>query len=578
MAIRMVDGFMKSKSKKHYKSAMRIIEEAVHLLRSSPGSLLVGYYTGSVPFVLGLMYFWADMSRSANAGEHCTLAALILAFLYSWMKFWHAVFAHQVRVQMTGEPPSNWSWQRIISVAASQSLIQATRFIVLPLAGVMMIPYGYCYAFYQNAAAYVGEDPQNITISSTCKWAWRQSRLWPRQNHLLICIFWLFGVVIFLNISITAFILPQMVKTLFGIDSIFTLSGMRMILNTTFWIAMLATTYVCLDPFIKTAYVLRCFYGSALKSGDDLKKEINHAVAGGKKMAMGMMVAVLCAIPFTCLGGQSFSVSPKELDRSIEETLGRREFAWRMPRETVQAEEEEVKGPLEAAIKWLLDGLAKGIRIIEQWISQFFEWLENLMPKGNKKTGSSNKNWVTSVRAVLILLLLLFIAVLIFVIFRIWRRQHTGVIAAVAAEVSAPPDLNDESTKADDLPANRWLVLAEELTAKGELRLAMRALYLATLAYLAEHQLITIEIYKSNREYEQELRRRAHERKELLSIFAKSLNLFECVWYGKYRIPRSEFNDYAANQKRILTFDNDATVHGFSGSMVQGSLLLGAKA
>ena len=554
MAIRVVDGFMKTRSKKHYKSAIRLIEEAVHLLRSSPGSLLAGYYIGSVPFVLGLMYFWADMSRSANAGEHCTMAALSLAFLYIWMKFWHAVFAHQVRAQMTGEPPCKWPWQRIISVGATQCLIQSTRFIVLPIAGVMLIPYGFCYAFYQNAAAHVGEDPQNITIRSTCKWAWRQSRLWPRQNHLLICIFWIFGVVIFLNISFTAFIIPQMVKTLFGIDSIFTLSGMRMILNTTFWIAMLGTTYLCLDPFIKTAYVLRCFYGSALKSGDDLKKELNRALAGGKKMAMGMLVVVLCAIPFTGFAGESSSVSPKELDRSIEETLGRREFAWRMPRETIQAGEEEAKGPLEAAIKWLLDGLAKGIRILEQWISQFFEWLENLMPEGNTKTKPPNKSSITSVRVVLILLLLLFLAVLTFVFFRIWRRRHTGTIPAVAAGVPPSPDLNDESTKADDLPANRWLVLAEELTAKGELRLAMRALYLATLAYLAEHQMITIEIYKSNREYEQELRRRAHEREELLTIFAKSLNLFERVWYGMYRIPRSEFNNYAANQKRILTF------------------------
>jgi len=106
------------------------------------------------------------------------------------------------------------------------------------------------------------------------------------------------------------------------------------------------------------------------------------------------------------------------------------------------------------------------------------------------------------------------------------------------------------------LSANRWLILAEELTTKGELRLAMRALYLATLAYLAEHHMITIEIYKSNREYEQELRRRAHEREELLTIFAKSLNLFERVWYGMYCIQRPEFDNYAANQKRILTFGN----------------------
>ena len=37
---------MKPGHKKHHKSAIRIIEEAVHLLRSAPGSLLGGYYLG----------------------------------------------------------------------------------------------------------------------------------------------------------------------------------------------------------------------------------------------------------------------------------------------------------------------------------------------------------------------------------------------------------------------------------------------------------------------------------------------------------------------------------------------------
>ena len=69
MAVRLVDRIMKPGHKKHHKSAIRIVEEAIHLLRSAPGSLLVSYYLGGVPFVLGLMYFWADMSRSANAGD-----------------------------------------------------------------------------------------------------------------------------------------------------------------------------------------------------------------------------------------------------------------------------------------------------------------------------------------------------------------------------------------------------------------------------------------------------------------------------------------------------------------------------
>jgi hypothetical protein len=557
----MVDRIMKPTSKKHHQGAIRIIEEAVHLLRSAPGCLLAGYYLGSAPFVLGLMYFWADMSRSANAAEHRALAALSLAFLYIWMKFWHTVFTHQVRAHLTGEPPYRWSLRRITSVAATQSLIQSTRFIVLPVAGVVLIPFGFCYAFYQNAAAHTEEDGQSVIATS--KWAWWQSGLWPRQNHLLIAIFWIFGVVIFLNISFAAFIIPQLVKTLFGIDSTFTLSGLRMIFNTTFWIAMLGMTYLCLDPFIRTVYVLRCFYGSALKSGEDLKGELHRILAGGKKMAMGLAIVVLWATPFTCLAGQPTAISPAELDRSIEETLGRREFAWRMPRETIPEGEQEAKGPLAAAIKWMLDVLAEGMRTLGKWVSQLFEWLENLLPQSHKKSVSSNKSWITPVRVVLILLLLLLLAVLSFVFFRIWRRHCTGTIEAAVADVAPLPDLNDEGTRADDLPANRWLVVAKEFTAKGDLRLAMRALYLATLACLAEHQMITIEIYKSNREYEQELRRRVHAHEELLVTFSKGLNLFERVWYGMYRIPPAAFDDFSENQKRILAFASDVTVNGF---------------
>ncbi len=224
-----------------------------------------------------------------------------------------------------------------------------------------------------------------------------------------------------------------------------------------------------------------------------------------------------------------------------------------MPRETVQEEDHKAKGPLETAIKGLLDVVAKGIETLRKWITQFLEWLENLLPQPEKKPASTNKNWITPVRAVLILFLLLSSVILVFIFFRIWCRHHSGSIETAPATSAPLPDLNDEGLKADDLPAIRWLALAEEFTAKGELRLAMRALYLATLAHLAEHGMITVEIYKSNREYEQELNRRAHERNELLAIFSKGLNLFERVWYGMYRLPRTDFDHFRENQKRILT-------------------------
>jgi len=91
-----------------------------------------------------------------------------------------------------------------------------------------------------------------------------------------------------------------------------------------------------------------------------------------------------------------------------------------------------------------------------------------------------------------------------------------------------------------------------ELAEKGELRLAMRALYLATLSHLADNEMISIEVYKSNREYERELNRRAHDHQELLAIFSTSLNFFESVWYGMYRIVRADFDVFAANHQRII--------------------------
>lgn len=552
MANRLVDGVMKKSDKKHPKSAIRMIEEAVHILRSAPGTLLSVYYIGSVPFMLGLLYFWADMSRSARAYEYSAMAALGLSLLFVWMKFWQTVFMFQIRAQFFNENLPPWSLQRISSITATQSLIHSTRFLVLPIASLMVIPFGFCYAFYQNVSAH--DEAQGQTLRSTCKWAGRQAKLWPRQNHLLIAIYWIFGLVILINVSIAAVFIPQLVKTLFGVDSAFTLSGIYMFLNTTFWIVVLGITYLLLDPLIKATYVLRCYYGSALQSGEDLRRELSRNMTNRKKLVAGFLFVSVCLTPFATIAEERTAVSAPDLDRSIEETMSRREFAWRMPRETIQADEQKDKGPIEAAVDWLVEMLGKGIKKIGNWLTKFTEWLEDMLPKPDKKTPATNGNWITPVRMVLIILLILLVAILAYIFVRIWQRRRTGPAAIVRPTAAAAPDLNDENVKADDLSTHRWLTLAGELAEKGELRLAMRALYLATLAHLADHEMITIEVYKSNREYERELKRRAHEQKELLAIFSSSLNFFERVWYGMYCIARPDFDDFATRHQRMMTF------------------------
>jgi hypothetical protein len=552
MANRLVDTAMKPSQKKYQKSALRIIEETVHLLRTAPGLLLSVYYLGSVPFVLGLLYFWADMSRSPNANEYSAAAALGLAFLFVWMKVWQSIFALRVHDRISGGMPHSRSLGQLASITTTQTLIQATRFIVMPVAALLAIPFGYCYAFYHNAAVYDGQDSQNF--KPTCQWAWRQAKLWPRQNHLLIAIFWLFGLVVLLNVSMATLIIPQLLKSLLGVESVFTLGGVAVLVNSTFWIAMLGVTYLLLDPFVKTAYVVRCFYGSALGSGADLKTELNRILNPGVKIIAGLLIVVFCTTPVRSIAQTPATVAPDQLDQSIEEIMSRPEFSWRMPRETADQKEPESRGPLEAALKWLLDTITKGIKTIKGWITSFIDWLESLLPESKGQPVSGDKNWKTPVRIVLLLLLFLFLAIMAFIFIRIWQRRRVKLVETISTSAIPVPDLTDEKVKADDLSTNRWLSLAGELADKGELRLAMRALYLATLAHLADHEMITIESYKSNREYEDELKRRAHEHRELISIFSNSLNVFERAWYGMYQIAHSEFDSFSLNQKRILAF------------------------
>lgn len=543
---------MKKAPKQQSKSAILLLEEAVHLLRKAPLFLLSGYYIGTLPFILGLFYFWADMSRSADAQSYHAVASLGIALLYIWMKCWHVVFAARVKMNISGQPLPQWSYQRILSLAATQTLIHATAFFILPLAALIAIPFGWCYAFYQNVTAEAItelSDPKAL-----CKKAWFQARLWPRQNHMLLSIFFVFGIIVFLNIASAIYILPHLLKKYLGIESMFTLSGSHVI-NTTFWVVTIGISYVCMNPLVKTVYVLRCFYGAALKSGEDLKTELKGLMPGrtGGVVIGLLLVALFAAHPMPSMATETAFISPEALDRSIGEVMAQREFTWRMPREVTTENEKAPKGPIASVVAWIIDKLGKGLKTVINWIDKLINWLIDLLPSADHRISSPDENWITSVRIAVIVLLSGLLCTLVYILWRSWRRRQNAQAEIAATAVESTPDLEDESTTADDLPVNRWLELARELTEKGSLRQAIRAFYLAILADLAAHELITIEKFKSNREYEVELGRRAHQKEGLLKTFSNSRDVFERVWYGMYKISRPDLDHYAAIQKRLMT-------------------------
>src|ERR1700723_2335057 len=115
------------KQRDHLKRGRRatdLIEEAVHLLRTAPAGTLAAYYAGTLPFALGLLFFWSDMARSPFAARHLAEASLGLALLFLWMKFWQTVFTFGLRAQLTGAPTLGLNFARCRRILVAQIAIQ----------------------------------------------------------------------------------------------------------------------------------------------------------------------------------------------------------------------------------------------------------------------------------------------------------------------------------------------------------------------------------------------------------------------------------------------------------------------
>jgi hypothetical protein len=559
----MVGEPMNQKKRQKERGAIEIIEQAIHLLRLSPFRFLFSYYIGSLPFVLGLLYFWADMSRNAFAGEYCAVASFGLAMLFVWMKCWHGIFARNIIAHMAGEPTPRWSLAGIGRLTATQTIIQASGLFVLPLALVMAVPFAWSYALYQNVSAQ--SDGDGHGIKTVFKRSWYQAKLWPGQNHILLLIFSIFGVFVFLNWAIVIFLVPQMLKKFFDIETVFTISGWSM-LNTTFLAITFGMAYLCMDPLVKTVYALRCFYGASLKTGRDLKTEIK-AFTLHKAIFAAMIILTLCAALFSPLmagerpgidstgyGLQNTHVPPDDLSGSIDEVMSRREFAWRMPREKIEKDSNVQPGPIATLMKWIAGGAKTCFKTIARWLGKIMDWLEKFFPGTDNSREGPGKGSSASVRGLLWILLVVLLSVLGVFLWRTLKRRKERQSATNSEVIPSVPDLTDDHIKADELPADQWMVMAKELADRGEFRLALRALYLSILSHLAENEMITIAKYKSNRDYKRELGRRGHEREGLLAVFSENVKVFDRSWYGMHKVTHEDLEVFSGNQERIIEF------------------------
>jgi hypothetical protein len=531
---------------------MDLIEEAVGLLREAPFAAHLAYYLGAIPFWIGLLYFISDMTRNAYAADRLTDASLGMALLYVWKKCWQTVYASRLRSVLMGRPDEPWTRARIFRMIAAQASLQPWGLIFRPISAQIILPFVWISNFYQSVTI-VGDGSE--AEGSVAGRAWSQAKLWPRQGHGVISSILLFSFFVWLNVCILLAVLPMLTKMLFGVETAYS-RGLSFYFNTTYLTATVALTSLAVDPLRKAVYTIRCFRGSALESGTDLSADLaRHRI----RPALAALIAVgslLISLP----AGQAKAPSeaPKtadasELDRRISDVLARREFAWRAPREKAAL------GP-RAQSSWLQRWFNDAGKSFERWVSaagrqagRVVKWIGNQLnfsPPGISPPSPGGLDWIGLGKALLVILAGALVVLLGWLGVRLWQQRQTKIVLGQAAALPVP-DLRSEDIVASQLPEDGWIALAREHASRGELTLALRAAWLASLAHLGHRELIVISRHKTNREYDRELRRRARDRTPLLSAFDQNLSSFERSWYGNHEVTTERFNHFETNLEQI---------------------------
>lgn len=544
--------------------AVEILDEAASLLRRTPISIIAIYFFGALPFCLGLIYFCSDMAESTNAETRLPVEALLLAILYFGMKTCQAVFSRRLLALLEGGDAEPWTALRWMRTALLQTIYAGSFVILYPLAMLITIPFAAVNAFYHNISTLA--TGAKSTLGSSFREAADLAGLWPKQNHLILAVMLLAVMALFLNLAVFVFMVPELLNMFFGVQTVFD-QNLWAWNNSSFYLDICVFCFLLLNPVNKAVFVLRCFYGRSRLSGADLRAELRRrdSVRTGSKPARATVPALVLLIALSSLSAQaqqsqaapapaaspSAMVDPTagKLNQAIEKTLRKDEFAWRMPREIQPAGD---AGFLTKMLDRFGEYLKKASRKPLKELDDFLKWLFENPNRHDSSNGAFSAMAAFPWRALMVFLAVLVAGILLYVGLRQYRQRR---VRPSAGTLKLAPirtiDLEAEHVRADELPEDSWLALAQQLIERGDLRLALRALYLATLSGLARQELVRLAAAKSNRDYLAELTRRLRGETSVASFFRESVRLFEASWYGTHDVTPATIDTMRNNQQKM---------------------------
>ena len=561
-------------------NALEALERGFALFKSTFAWEAWRYYSGAAPLVLCFIPMWVVNGQIRISDAVLLTEAALLTGAYLLRAWSVSNYMQRVRERAFGVPrprPEDaaaqlaamgrlLAWKIVLSAA---TLVALTTFAGAP----------WCYSACQFASLEAREDGSKRQTIGGCLALASQ---WFGGGLLLFLMLFPLWIAVWLNGLIVALLVPQLLHSIFGVNTLLsTPMGMfALFRSSAFWLSLFAGAWLALDPIVKCSFVVVYQHLQSRREGDDLrgllaslpreqrkKAQMIASTAAGGRVAIGALV-VLAAI----LAG----TSPMASARAAQAALTR--SSTKTPAETTrEAQIQKLRGALDeesrrAIYRWhdaehpspptwfdkLLDKIQHQS---ERAWNAFRNFLRKLWPRGlNLSPGKEKKGpWkLKDLRLWLTLIAILTIGAGA-MLFWLRRRREAAAQLSIPLATAPLPDLSDGAV-ANERSEDEWFALADRLEREGELRLALRSVYLGLLAGLARREWLTIRRDRTNRDYLNEFTRRwrrrpqaaLEQRIEIPEKLRGSLRQFDRVWYGSHVPTPEAVASYRQDQRELL--------------------------
>jgi len=561
-------------------NALEALERGFALFKSTFAWEAWRYYCGAAPLVLCFIPMWVVNGQIRLSDGALLAEAALLTGAYVLRAWSVANYMQGVRERAFGVPRPRpegptaqlaaigrlLAWKIALSAAA---LLALTTFAGAP----------WCYCASQFASLEAREDGSKRHTLGGCI---ALSSQWFGGGLLLFLMLFPLWIAVWLNGLIVALLVPQLLHSIFGVNTLLsTAMGIfALTRSSAFWLSLFAGAWLALDPIVKCSFVVVYQHSQSRREGDDLrgllaslpreqqkKAQMIASTTAGGRVAIGALVVLAVILAGTSPLASARTAQASLTRSSTEATVNTvREAEIQKLRRALDEESRRAiyrwhDAEHPSPPTWFDKLLDKIQHQSERAWNAFRDFLRKLWPRGlNLFPGKEKKGpWkMKDLRLWLALIAILTIGAGV-VLFWLRRRREAAAQLSIPLATAPLPDLSDGAA-ASERSEDEWLALADRLEREGELRLALRSVYLGLLAGLAQREWLTIRRDRTNRDYLNEFTRRwrrrpqaaLEQRIEIPEKLRGSMRQFDRVWYGSHVPTPEAVAAYRQDQRELL--------------------------